>query len=61
MFQIMSELSSWGLRFSEDLVECQGRIINPQRIVQSSSYASVNGDWSGQMRSNFSLFECKLL
>lgn len=49
----MTELNSWGLKFSPNLVEFDARVMNPQTIVQSGEYPAVNGDWSGSMRSTF--------
>ena len=56
-FQIQRELNSWGLKFSEELVECKARRISPQNVVLGAGvkYGEGMGDWAFKMRSIFNL------
>ena len=56
--QIMQELSSWGLKFSPNLVECPARMIPAQTIIQTQQYMAVNGDWSRNMQSESIYIYC---
>jgi hypothetical protein len=51
--QIQRELNSWGLKFSEELVECKARRITPQTVVLGAGvkYGEGMGDWAFKMRS----------
>ena len=60
---IQNELRSWGLQFSDELVQCHGRKIPNQTIVQgNASYPVLNdkADWSGQVRSKLMAKSTKL-
>ncbi|ESO84639.1 hypothetical protein LOTGIDRAFT_131825 [Lottia gigantea] len=51
--KVQTEMNGWGLRFSQNLLELQGRVLPPEAISQGQvplSYRPEDCDWSRDMR-----------
>lgn len=54
LLQICEELSDWELQLDRKLVNFQGRVLPPEKIIQGNnvSYIAQNVDWTNNLRSN---------
>ena len=53
--KIQQEMNSWGLQFSNELVNCKARILTAKPLMTGAGRINVReGDWSRDMQSTYS-------
>lgn len=53
-YQIKREMDSWGLGFSNALMSCKSKVLDPRNIIVSGDEIKVDGgNWSNKMHSKF--------
>lgn len=57
MIQVIQEFSDWNMGVSENLVQCDARVLDKEQIVQGAKGANYmkydsgqNADWTAQLR-----------
>lgn len=53
--EVQAELRKWGISFDKELVNINGRVLQPERIYQgakSYDYNPMSADWTREMRGN---------